>query len=302
MAKFSIGRDSEDRLVTLLVGYGCKILQDDVVDLAHKLDFILLDLPSYPRLLDEQLGVQVTNQIGNVEKQSDFFRRASHKPYAPRNLYLELDPDLDLENGGAFLALVALTAFLTDDRFKDQKIGAARIGGDLTYHFMETKSAVPKPLPVAVIPQKAAVAGARTQQDVATPAKPISSARTASPVDTPKPKPALPQSTVMSDAMRKALNLPDVPVGTSLMGDITRYNSEGSFGFVATDRGTPREQSYFFHRNNITDDTLKLRLDEISRTQKDNDLDVPIPVSFHKGTPGNEGKYSKAVSVSLLKR
>lgn len=147
MANFSRGLGAESHLIAKLTLYGCDLAQNPTADHEHKLDFIVLNLPDSPRILSEPLGVQVTMLIGDLEKRTRFTKQVTKNPYTPRNIYIELASDLDLDKGGAFAVLVAITNFVSDTRFREQKIIAVQIRSDLTYEFQEI-------LPAKMLPPK----------------------------------------------------------------------------------------------------------------------------------------------------
>jgi len=149
MARFSPGLGSENHLVTKLRDYGCKVATDEAMDHIHKLDCVILELPESQKLLPEPLGVQITTRIGDYEKRSYFLQRVTKNPYAPKNIYIELAPDLDLDKGGAFLVLVAITNFLSSSRFKEIKVVGVQIRADLTYEFQNIVAAATLQPPAA---------------------------------------------------------------------------------------------------------------------------------------------------------
>lgn len=135
MAQFSRGIDAEDRTVTLLQGYGCQIVRNPLTNHENKVDFTIVQLPESSKLLPEPIGVQITMKLGDREKRAQFLDRVIKNPYAPRNIYVELAPGLDLEKGGAFLVLIAITNFLSNKRFKEVKVVGVQILANLTYEF-----------------------------------------------------------------------------------------------------------------------------------------------------------------------
>ena len=149
MAQFSRGIDAEDRIVTLLQGYGCQIFRNPLVNHENKVDFTIVQLPESPKLLSEPIGVQVTIKLGDREKRAQFLDRVTKNPYAPRNIYVELAPDLNLEKGGAYLVLVAITHFLSSSSFKDIKIIGVQVRAELTYEFQNIIAAAILQPPIA---------------------------------------------------------------------------------------------------------------------------------------------------------
>jgi hypothetical protein len=151
MAQFSRGIDAEDRIVTLLQGYGCQIFRNPLTNHENKVDFTIVQLPELSKLLPEPIGVQVTLKLGDREKRSQFLDRVVKNPYAPRNIYIELAPGLDLEKGGAFLVLVAITHFLSSSSFKEIKVIGVQIKADLTYEFQNIVAAAALQPPVVKV-------------------------------------------------------------------------------------------------------------------------------------------------------
>lgn len=300
MARFSHGLDAEQRLVTMLQRFGCKIIErDPTMDHRHKIDFVVAQLPEFPMLLAEGVGVQVTTKTGDSEKQADFFRRVSQNPYAPRNVYLELATDLDLENGGAFVVLVALASFVTDQRYKDKKWMAISISGDLSIEIRDVPaaiSAVPK-LVAAPAPVPAPALAPPTL--VPPPARPFP-ARPPIPIPpgrlpiTPH-KPLIPRQAEPITTLGQMLE-----EKFRVTGKVTSFDPATGFGFIASDEEEKRP-TFFFHIKDCEAD-LSMAIDTIDRSQIDprgHFLSVPLRVRFMDGGQLNGKKYPKALHVAL---
>jgi hypothetical protein len=152
MAQFSRGIDAEERIVTLLERYGCVIVQPPLVNHEHKVDFTVVQLPELSKLLPEPVGVQMTLKLGDDKKRAQFLDCVRNNPYAPRSIYIEVAPGVDLEKGGAFVVLAALTNFLSNKCFKEIKVVGLRIFADFTYEFQNIAVVVSPQPPAAKTP------------------------------------------------------------------------------------------------------------------------------------------------------
>ena len=126
---FSPGLNAEDRLRTLLERYGCTLIEGPRFDHEHKLDFVVSGFPQIPWLF--HLGVQVTTRIDDRTKQATFLKIVRENPVTNRNIYLEMEPGVNLEKGGAFIILTSLVEFLHNRLHSDDGTMGLRIGSDL---------------------------------------------------------------------------------------------------------------------------------------------------------------------------
>jgi cold shock CspA family protein len=269
MAKFSRGLEAEDRLCTMLKNFGCQLMRDETLNHRHKLDFVVLQLPEFSQLLPKPLGVQVTQNLGNEEKQEEFFRRVREFPFAKKNLYLELESGLNLETGGAFMVLAVITQFLMDSRFEDEDTAAVRIRKDFCYQFVLEKRepaslavavGAPRPAPVVLEPKSPGI-----------------------------PRPSGHPQSAFGQILQNALD------GSGNTGRVVSYNRERGFGRIKED-GT--DQEFFLHINNVTDLNLKERLDSV---QGDVSEFNPIHIQFQDGGRSDGRKNNTALSIRPLR-
>lgn len=281
---FSPGLNAEDRLRTLLERYGCTLIEGPRFDHEHKLDFVVSGFPQIPWLF--HLGVQVTTRIDDRTKQATFLKIVRENPVTNRNVYLEMEPGVNLEKGGAFIVLTALVEFLHNRQHSDDGVMGLRVGSDLKYHFYDLAHAValPGPLlrpasvgqtPPFVRPFGGMVAQQPQPQAAAVPMAPVAMMQS--------PGPAVPLAPV-----------PAVPAGTpkpEAVGRITRYNIERSIGLIVGQDGT----EYFIHKSNFSD--LMLRMEVESLASQNEWFDEPIPVQFVDGgrVPGKKNNIAQLI-------
>lgn len=294
---FSPGLNAEDRLRTLLERYGCTLIEGPRFDHEHKLDFVVSGFPQIPWLF--HLGVQVTTRIDDRTKQATFLKIIRENPVTNRNIYLEMEPGVNLEKGGAFVVLTALVEFLHNRLHADDGVIGLRVSSDLKYHFYDLAHAVAlpgglyrplssgsmAPPPFArqfgqqqpLIPQPGSTSVAVMPTSV-----PSGTSTPGVPGTAPAPSPA---------------PVPYPPPGQAYMpkpeavGRITRYNIERSIGLIVSQDGT----EYFIHKSNFSD--LMLRLEVESLASHNEWFDEPIPVQFVDGgrVPGKKNNIAQLI-------
>jgi len=292
---FSPGLNAEDRLRTLLERYGCTLIEGPRFDHEHKLDFVVSGFPQIPWLF--HLGVQVTTRIDDRTKQATFLKIVRENPVTNRNVYLEMEPGVNLEKGGAFVVLTALVEFLHNRQHSDDGVMGLRVGSDLKYHFYDLAHAVALPGPIG-----------RPTMGAAPPfARPFGGA---TPIPAPQgqqmptqPGQAMPMAPVAvmmpsSPSMPMGASpVPALPVSTGgspkpeAVGRITRYNIERSIGLIVGQDGT----EYFIHKSNFSD--LMLRMEVESLASHNEWFDEPIPVQFVDGgrVPGKKNNIAQLI-------
>jgi hypothetical protein len=281
---FSPGLNAEDRLRTLLERYGCTLIEGPRFDHEHKLDFVVSGFPQIPWLF--HLGVQVTTRVDDRTKQATFLKIVRENPVTNRNVYLEMEPGVNLEKGGAFIVLAALVEFLHNRQHSDDGVVGLRVGADLKYHFYDLAHAVA--LPGALI--RPSSVGSTTGQFV----RPFG-AVTPVPAPPPVPQPAVvPLSVVPSASPMPLAPMPTMPSGSpkpEAVGRITRYNIERSIGLIVGQDGT----EYFIHKSNFSD--LMLRMEVESLASHNEWFDEPIAVQFVDGgrVPGKKNNIAQLI-------
>ncbi len=278
---FSPGLNAEDRLRTLLERYGCTLIEGPRFDHEHKLDFVVSGFPQIPWLF--HLGVQVTTRIDDRTKQATFLKIVRENPVTNRNIYLEMEPGVNLEKGGAFVVLTALVEFLHNRLHSDDGVMGLRVGSDLKYHFYDLAHAVA--LPGGLM--RPSSMGSQVPPFV----RPFGA-----PTPMPQPQPAVAQVAVMPTS--PAMPLAPVPASPSMgspkpeaVGRITRYNIERSIGLIVGQDGT----EYFIHKSNFSD--LMLRMEVESLASHNEWFDEPIPVQFVDGgrVPGKKNNIAQLI-------
>lgn len=298
---FSPGLNAEDRLRTLLERYGCTLIEGPRFDHEHKLDFVVSGFPQIPWLF--HLGVQVTTRIDDRTKQATFLKIVRENPVTNRNIYLEMEPGVNLEKGGAFVVLTALVEFLHNRQHSDDGVVGLRVGSDLKYHFYDLAHAVAlpggftRPSAVPTPPFVRPFGGVPSSGPMQTPPSSIATA-TAShaaisstgqhlammPGIAGGPIPASPMSPVPAQPI-SATPKPEA------VGRITRYNIERSIGLIVGQDGT----EYFIHKSNFSD--LMLRMEVESLASQNEWFDEPIPVQFVDGgrVPGKKNNIAQLI-------
>ncbi len=286
MLTFSLGLAAEHRLIALLKIFGCVISTSEFLDDIQKLDFVVIGLPDFPTALQTPLGVQVTLNAANREKRAEFFRR-TEKPYVPRNLYLEIPGNLNLENGGAFTVLAVITAFLQDKRFENCRTAAVRVSQDCTFWFYRLVSAsisepqfiVPehdgRPIPPGTVlslapPRLTPNSTEAKSGDVESP--PITTASAAT--TTAASSPASPMEG------RSSAVLPEESHGDETIdGEIVEFNPGTGRGIIVDDR-----QENFVFPQSETDQRMRKILRRAERSKGTFRLTEPMRVTFRVGS------------------
>jgi hypothetical protein len=292
---FSPGLNAEDRLRTLLERYGCTLIEGPRFDHEHKLDFVVSGFPQIPWLF--HLGVQVTTRIDDRTKQATFLKIVRENPVTNRNIYLEMEPGVNLEKGGAFVVLTALVEFLHNRLHSDDGVIGLRVSSDLKYHFYDLAHAVALPGGLS----RPASAGSMAPPPFA---RTFGQQPSSGPPSTPLA--VMPPSTAQSGGGSSAgpsapglPSMPAVPQGAmpvyapkpEAVGRITRYNIERSIGLIVSQDGT----EYFIHKSNFSD--LMLRMEVESLASHNEWFDEPIAVQFVDGgrVPGKKNNIAQLI-------
>lgn len=297
---FSPGLNAEDRLRTLLERYGCTLIEGPRFDHEHKLDFVVSGFPQIPWLF--HLGVQVTTRIDDRTKQATFLKIVRENPVTNRNIYLEMEPGVNLEKGGAFIVLTALVEFLHNRLHSDAGVIGLRVSSDLKYHFYDLAHAVALPGGLSRSMSSAAMAPppfARSfgPQQPLIPQPGSTAPLAVMPTATPAP---MGPSTPGVPGTAPAPSLAPVPYpaqGYAYMpkpeavGRITRYNIERSIGLIVSQDGS----EYFIHKSNFSD--LMLRMEVESLAGHNEWFDEPIAVQFVDGgrVPGKKNNIAQLI-------
>lgn len=133
------GTDFEVRLRTKLETW-CKVEYDPTFDHQYKVDFVISRFKEIPKL-PPQIGVQVTTKDNDVYKQAEFFRINQQGLAAPKNVFLEVDPQANLD-GAAVIACFALGTFAFSRQYQEDTVTGLRIAKDLSFEFFNIKESV----------------------------------------------------------------------------------------------------------------------------------------------------------------
>jgi len=265
---FKRGFDFEDRICTKLETIGCKLQRDQRLDHKYKLDFKVIAFPDNPGTYS--LGVQVTTKRDDYEKQQEFEASQRNSNVAQKALYLELNSNLDLEDGGALAVLNVIAGYQFDRRFSDVKVQGAMIHPDYTYEYFD-------------LLQRANLIRENTRQTYAEQNRPMP----ASPLQVDQLAARFGNGTAAAAA-------PVIPMN-EVQATLTAYKRAEGFGF-ATAAGSG--EVYFVHVNAVVDDRLREQLQYIPYSEAP--YSVEIPVAFVDGGLSKPGaKYKAAKNIRL---
>jgi hypothetical protein len=266
---FKLGFDFEDRICTKLDSIGCKLQRDQRLDHKYKLDFKVIAFPDNPGTYS--LGVQLTTKRDDYEKQQEFEASQRNTNVAQKALYLELNSNLDLEDGGALAVLNVIAGFQFDRRFSDVKVEGAVIHPDYTYEYFDLTQRSNQ------IRENARLNMA--EQNRPMPASPLQMEQLAARFGNgaaPAPVPAP----------------PPVPAANEVSAMLTAYKRAEGFGFATANGG----EVYFVHVNAVVDDRLREQLQYIPYSETP--YSVEIPVAFVDGGLSKPGaKYKAARNI-----
>ena len=273
---FKRGFDFEDRICTKLESIGCKLQRDQRLDHKYKLDFKVIAFPDNPGTYS--LGVQVTTKRDDYEKQQEFEASQRNSNVAQKALYLELNSNLDLEDGGALAVLNVIAGYQFDRRFSDVKIEGAVIYPDYTYEYFDLGQRI------ATIRENNRQALAEANRP--TPASPLQIEQMAARYGS-VPGPAMP----LPPLAAAAAPLPSV---NEVQAVLTAYKRAEGFGFATAGTG----EVYFVHVNAVIDDRLREQLQYVPYSEAP--YSIEIPVSFVDGGLSKPGaKYRAAKNIRL---
>ena len=296
---YRYGHQVEDVLVARLQKHGFDVLQNEELNHAHKLDFVVQRFDGIAQL--RPIGVQVTMNAGHAEKIEQFLAHQDRHPYTPRALYIELENvDVDAIAAGVDLIVYsAIVYFAFADAFSETHGGKCvhgfRVRKNWTTEFFDLRSTIEQ-LRKAVIPTIAPVRLVAAQS--APPRAPAHRVPTPTPIRATATVPATPATlptngvektprtpslgTPLRGAILKAAGIEDERTSPRCMGTITKLNSHG-YGFLDDDVNGKR---YFFSISDVRDHTLR---DELERIKRESGAmwaeHLRIPVTFQ-----NRGK------------
>lgn len=271
MAGFARGLDAEDRIRTKLGAYGCVLQHNEKLNHRHKLDFVLTQFPDTQKFFS--IGVQVTSKVDAPDKLQEFLdNNSDDKRVSERAVYVELGVGLDLEDGGALAVFNVLTSLAFDKAYTEKKVIGVRISKDLTYEFFDIRAKIGDQLKL--------IAAANQPKPV-----------TVVPAPTPGNGKAVitPQTVALLNSTLRGEKLPV----NEMSGYIHAYSRGRGMGFITGQDG----QTYFMHRNNVTDDALNERLNAVAYADKPMPCDIPI--RFTNLGRVSDGKYDAAGNLRL---
>jgi cold shock CspA family protein len=133
---FIHGINFEERLRTKLESLGCRIYHDQTYDHQYKLDFIVNGFRHVARL-PEHIGLQVTANKDDFGKQREFIQILKQSFVVPKAVYLEVDPDADVEQGAATLVYAALLTLVFNTAYRKHRIVGLRLARGFSFEFFD---------------------------------------------------------------------------------------------------------------------------------------------------------------------
>lgn len=137
MSPFISGKDLEDRLKSRLKDMGCLIESKEKYDHEFKLDFMVYRLAGFEKPLPISVGVQVTADTEDLNKQREFLEVQRRLRPVQKSIYLALDSQLDVEGGGEYAVFVALGTCIFDRANRDKRVIGVRIYRDFSFEMFD---------------------------------------------------------------------------------------------------------------------------------------------------------------------
>jgi len=133
---FIHGINFEERLRTKLESLGCRIYHDQTYDHQYKLDFIVNGFRDVARL-PEHIGLQITANRDDATKQREFLQIQKRSFVVPKAVYLEVDPDADVEQGAATLVYAALLTLVFNAAHRKRRVVGIRLSRGFSFEFFD---------------------------------------------------------------------------------------------------------------------------------------------------------------------
>jgi 'Cold-shock' DNA-binding domain len=133
---FIHGINLEERLRTKLEALGCRIYHDQTYDHQYKLDFIVNGFRHVARL-PEHIGLQVTANRDDLAKQQEFLQIQRRSFVVPKAVYLEVDPEADIEQGAATLVYAALLTLVFNSAYRKYRVTGLRLHRGFSFELFD---------------------------------------------------------------------------------------------------------------------------------------------------------------------
>lgn len=133
---FIHGINFEERLRTKLESLGCRMYHDQTYDHQYKLDFIVNGFRHVARL-PEHIGMQVTANRDDLAKQREFLQVQRRTFVVPKAVYMEVDPEADIEQGAATLVYAALLTLVFNPSYRKCRVIGLRLSRGFTFEFFD---------------------------------------------------------------------------------------------------------------------------------------------------------------------
>jgi hypothetical protein len=115
---------------------GCRIYYDQTYDHQYKLDFIIHGFRDVARL-PQHIGIQVTAKRDDVAKQREFLQTQKRSFVVPKAVYLEADPEADMEQGAATLVYAALLSLVFNRTYRTRRVVGLRLSRGFSFEFFD---------------------------------------------------------------------------------------------------------------------------------------------------------------------
>jgi hypothetical protein len=120
---------------------GCRIYYDQTYDHLYKLDFIVNGFRDVARL-PQHIGIQVTAKKDDVTKQREFLQVQKRSFVVPKAVYLEADPEADMEQGAATLVYAALLSLVFNRTYRNRRVIGLRLTRGFSFEFFDLEEAI----------------------------------------------------------------------------------------------------------------------------------------------------------------
>jgi hypothetical protein len=87
--------------------------------------------------LPQHIGIQVTAKRDDVAKQREFLQTQKRSFVVPKAVYLEADPEADMEQGAATLVYAALLSLVFNRTYRNRRVVGLRLSRGFSFEFFD---------------------------------------------------------------------------------------------------------------------------------------------------------------------
>jgi cold shock CspA family protein len=221
----------------------CDIEQNPNYGEVYKLDFVISKFNLIDKMIP--LGVQVTLNEDDDERQRSFLRERLTQTLVDRSIYVKVSPQVNLNTYGVELIYSAIVAFAFQKDMRRFNVMGVKINADITYEFF-------------MLGSERRFEHMRGETVAAS-------------------REAASSSSGETDARDEGADLDgNVTYREGRKGKIIRYFPSKGFGFVQED-----DRDFFFHISDVEDEDLRDRiLPAVEIDFEENRMKTPIDVVF----------------------